>query len=362
MTKIAFIIGQVNNIGGIPRVVSLLTDSLEKTKLYDIHVISYLKGNNSGYGWNDKIKFNYLLDNPKPLKKGIFKAALRLRKILISEKIDILIACGSLYGPLGVLSTRLLKTKAVYWDHSNFFENTSHQFKIQSKKFTAFFVEAVVPLTKHDKVNYEKHTKAKLVYQIYNPIDSKLENLKHEYDKSSKKIISVGRLTDQKNFLLLVDVAKIVLNKHPDWKWDIYGSGPLEQNIKDKIYENNLNDRVFLKGQSNHLYSLYKEYSFMVMTSKYEGFPMTLLEGLSNKLPLISFDIATGPNEIIEENKNGFLVPSLSIPEMAYKIIELIENQEKRVSFSKYNEKLIDNFNMNGITSSWTALFDKFKQ
>ncbi|MDX1766551.1 MAG: glycosyltransferase family 4 protein [Arenibacter troitsensis] len=362
MTKIAFLIGQVNNIGGIPRVVSLISDSLIKTGLFDIQVISYQKGNNPGYGWNDKIKFNYLLDNPMPLKKGIFIATMRLRKILKNEKIDLLITCGSLYGPLGVLSTRFLKTKTIYWDHSNFFENTSHQFKIESKKFTAFFADVVVPLTKRDKINYEKYTKAKLVYQIYNPIDSQLENLKHEYDKSSKRIISVGRLTDQKNFLLLVDVAKIVLNKHPDWKWDIYGSGPLEQKIKDKINDNKLNDSLFLKGQSNHLYSLYKEYSFMVMTSKYEGFPMTLLEGMSNKLPLISFDIETGPNEIIVENKNGFLVPSLSIPEMTSKIIELIENQEKRISFSKHNEKLIDSFNMNGITSRWISLFEQLKQ
>ena len=354
--NLAFLIGKVENIGGVPRVVSLLTDSLLKTGEYKIHIISYLKGSNEGYSWNDKIEFHHLMESPKPLKKGIFKSTLKLKKILLNNKIDVLVSCGSLYGPLGILATRFTKTKSIYWDHSNFFESTSHDYKIESKKFTARFADAVVPLTKHDKINYEKHTKAKLVFQIYNPIDSKLEGLVHNYDESSKKIISVGRLTEQKNFLLLIDIAKIVLQKRPDWSWDIYGSGPQYDRIIEKINVNNLNDSIFLKGQSNDLYSLYKEYSFMVMTSIYEGFPMTLLEGVANKLPLISFDIETGPNEIIIQNENGFLIKPFLIDEMANRIIELIDNKKMRLEFSDNNLKHIENFNMKSITTKWGNL------
>lgn len=359
MTSLAFLIGKVENIGGVPRVVSLLTDSLIKTGLYKIHIISYLKGNNAGYAWNDKIDFHYLMEKPIPMQKGIFASIIKARKILSENNVDILISCGSLFGPLGILATRFTKVKTIYWDHSNFFENTSHKFKVESKKFTSYFVDAVVPLTKHDKINYEKHTKAKLVFQIYNPIDTRLENLNHSYDLLSKKIISVGRLTDQKNFLQLVDIAKIVLNEYPDWSWDIYGSGPHKQKIIEKIDKNNLSNLLFLKGQSNDLYSLYKDYSFMVMTSIYEGFPMILLEGVANKLPLISFDIQTGPNEIIIHNENGFLIKPFHVNEMASRIIELIKNETMRLNFSKNNENYGNSFNMKTITKQWVTLIER---
>ncbi|WP_158976822.1 glycosyltransferase family 4 protein [Cellulophaga sp. L1A9] len=355
--KIMFLIGKKTNIGGIPRVVSLLSDNLLLIPNIEIHIVSYLDEKETGYNWNKKIKFHSLISKRQSMKTGIFKATIRLRKILTSEKIDILISCGSLFGPLGVLSTRLSKTKLIYWDHSNYFENTSHNFKIKSKNFTARFADTVVPLTKRDEINYRNHTSAKKIVQIYNPIDSKLEGLEHNYDKNSKLIISVGRLTSQKNFLGLVDVAKKVLLELPDIKWHIYGDGNEKDLIQDKINREGLTDKLILKGQSDNLYELYPNYSMMVMTSKYEGFPMTLLEGMANKLPLVCFDIPTGPDEIIIENLNGHLIQPFEYDKMADKIIELHINESKKILFSTKNNELIEQFNMKSIINQWINLF-----
>lgn len=355
--KIMFLIGKKTNIGGIPRVVSILSDNLLLTPNIDIHIVSYLNEKETGYSWNERIKFHSLIDKSQSMKKGIFKATLRLRKILAEENIDILISCGSLFGPLGVLSTRFNKTKLIYWDHSNYFENTSHSFKIKSKNFTARFADVVVPLTKRDELNYKKHTSAKKIVQIYNPIDTRLENLKHNYDKDSKLIISVGRLSNQKNFLGLVEVAKIVFEKLPDFRWHIYGSGDQKVAIQEKIKRERIENNLILKGQSDDLYKLYPNYVLMAMTSKYEGFPMTLLEGMSNKLPLISFDIATGPDEIIIEGTNGYLIKPFNYDDMADKIIKLVKSESTRVSFSNKNIELIEQFNMKSIINQWLTLF-----
>ncbi len=362
MVKIVFLHGKVNNIGGISRVVSLLTDSLIKTGLYEIHVVGYLQEGEVGYNWNKKVHFHSLLSKPLPMKKGIFKANSKLKKILKSENIDILVSCDSLFGPLGIISTFFTNIKLVYWDHTNFFEETSHDFKLISKKMTARFCDIVVPLTKRDEQNFKKHTKAKRIEQIYNPIDIKLEGLDHPYNTASKKIISVGRLKYQKNFTLLVDVAKIVLDKHPDYTWHIFGSGEEHQKIQDKIEENELVDRLILKGQSNELYTIYKEYSMMVMTSRYEGFPMTLLEGMGIGLPLVSFDIPTGPDEIITDGVNGFLIEAFDVPKMANRIIELINDDAKRNLFSNNNNNFINEFNTSSITKKWVSLFDSLKE
>ncbi len=359
MAKVAFLISKVSNIGGIARVVSLLTNSLLEKTNHEVVVVAFLKEKNRGYNWNEKMSFYHLLESPSKMKFGIFKASYKLRKILKSEEIDILISCGSLYGPLGVLATRFCATKLIYWDHSNYFENTSHQMKITSKNFTARFADVVVPLTKTDKKNYQTHTKAKEIIQIYNPIDTALENQEHPYSLSSKKIISVGRLTNQKNFLTLVDIANIVLTKFPDFEWHIYGSGPQHEKINEKIHDKKLEGKLILKGQSDSLYELYKQYSMMVMTSIYEGFPMTLLEGMANGLPLVSFDIQTGPNEIIEDGKNGYLIEPFDIENMAGKIIELLENESLRKSFSLENKSRLKEFNNSAITNKWDVLFNE---
>lgn len=353
-----FLIGKKTNIGGIPRVVSILSDNLLLIPNIEVHIVSYLDEKETGYNWNKAIKFHSLISERQSMKTGIFKATIRLRKILDAENIDTLISCGSLFGPLGVLSTRFIKTKLIYWDHSNYFENTSHKFKIQSKNFTARFADAVVPLTKTDELNYKKHTSAKKIVQIYNPIDTKLEGLKHNYDKDSKLIISVGRLSAQKNFLGLVEVAKSVFKKQPDLKWHIYGSGDEKDLIQEKIIKESLENNLILKGQSDNLYKLYPSYVMMVMTSKYEGFPMTLLEGMANKLPLVSFDIPTGPDEIIFEETNGYLIKPFDYNEMADKIITLIDSESTRVSFSNKNVELIEQFNMKSIINQWIKLFE----
>jgi len=355
--KIAFVLGTVSKDGGIARATSLLTDSLHKTGLYEIHIIGYSKGDDEiGYNWNKELTYHHLLESLIPMKKGIFKATLQLRKIIKSTNLDVLVACSSIIGPMGVLATRMSATKLIYWDHSSFFENTAHDFILQGKKFTARFSNAVVPLTKHDKKNYETHTSAKKIEQIYNPIDVRLENLQHDYMVSSKKIISVGRLTFLKNFELLADVAKIVFEACPDYTWHIFGGGESEESIKKRIEDNNISDKLILKGHATDLYAIYPEYALMVMTSRSEGFPMTLLEGMANKIPLISFDIISGPNEIIEPEQNGYLIAPLNVPEMAASIIKLLQDAGQRKAFAEKNMEYVDRFSMKSVVQKWTNL------
>lgn len=356
--KIAFVLGTVSKDGGIARSTSLLTDSLHKTGLFDIHVIGYSKNTDGiGYNWHKDLTYHHLLEESMPMKKGIFVATSKLRKIISRNDIEIVIACSSIIGPMGVLATMFKKTKLIYWDHSSFFENTAHDFILEGKKFTARFADAVVPLTKYDKKNYEQHTKAKRIEQIYNPIDSRLENLEHKYKPDSKKIISVGRLSYLKNFELLADVAKLVFEKYPDYEWHIYGGGESENSIRERIQENGIGDKLILKGHATDLYSVYPEYALMVMTSRSEGFPMTLLEGMANKLPLISFDIISGPNEIIEEGENGHLVEPLNTSAMANSIMGLLGNKEKREYFANNNKNYVHLFSMKSVTDKWVKLF-----
>ena len=95
----------------------------------------------------------------------------------------------------------------------------------------------------------------------------------------------------------------------------------------------------------------------IVMTSRYEGFPMTLLEGAANGLPMLSYDILTGPNEIIDNGVNGYLIDEGNSEEMARKIASLLLNKEKRLEFSKESQKTAKRFDVNSIATEWYKMF-----
>ena len=357
--NIAFLLTKISKRGGISRVVSILSDDLYFKNIYsNIHIISFQERDIEGYNWNENLKFHELMKGQPTMKKGILKAAIKIRKILDEQKIDILISCGHLVGPLGALSCIFKKTFFIYWSHSSFEGSGSNSFRIYNEQIASMFSNAVVSLTKADVKNYRKKTFARKVVQIYNPVDSKLLSVKTNYNPNSKSIISVGRLTYQKNFELLVDVAQKVLKKNPEFQWHVYGSGENKNSIQEKIIAYGLEKKLILKGQCNNLYEIYNNYCLMVMTSRYEGFPMTLLEGVAFKLPMVSFDIPTGPDEIIQNDINGFLIKPLDIDAMANKICLILQNEKMRMNFSERNSTLLTEFNLKSISEKWIKLFN----
>lgn len=358
--KIGFLLGRVTGKGGISRVTSILTEELIQQAYVDtIHIISFHKKDEVRYGWSDDLEYKDLLNSRPSMLKGFYPALKELITYIKTTKLDILIATGHNVGPLAIAASWFTNVKIVYWSHSSFKASTNSKYRVINEKFTAFFGKGIITLTKEDEKNYLKETKANLVQQIYNPIDSALLSIDSSYNRLSKKIISVGRLTHQKNFLLLVDIAKLIHEKNQQWEWHIYGSGEEEKVLSDKINDYNLQNHVKLMGHENYIYDKYNDYSFMVMTSKYEGFPMTLIEGMASRLPLVSFDIPTGPNEIIQENINGFLIAPFDTNEMAERIIQLIENPELRTSMANANSKFVNNFSMSKIQKQWKEVLYK---
>lgn len=361
LPKIGFLLGSTSSHGGIERVTSILTDQLIEKELAHIFAISYLPriSEDQVYKWNEKVSFYELLVKSESMKTGIFKALPKLRNYIIKNKIDVLVACGHAFGPLAGLATFNTKIRMAYWSHSSLFGEEVRPFKKFNEHLSSFLANTVISLTKTDEENYRNRTLAKKVFHIYNPLDEKLFINPSIYNPNTKKIISVGRLNEQKKFHThLIEVAKIVLRNNPDYTWHIYGKGELENIIKANINEMGLAKRLILEGNVANLYELYSNHSLMVMTSAFEGFPMSLLEGMAKKLPLISFDIQTGPNEIIQDNVNGFLIKPFDCSAMANKIQELINNQEMRVAFSKANETMISPFKMEHVLKQWTSLID----
>ena len=104
---------------------------------------------------------------------------------------------------------------------------------------------------------------------------------------------------------------------------------------------------------------MYNEYAFLVLSSYREGLPLVLLEAKASGLPMVSFDVTTGPREIIDDGKDGYLIPPYDLEVMVEKITALIEDENMRVTFSENSVTNIIKFEKEEIYRQWTNLIDE---
>ena len=168
---------------------------------------------------------------------------------------------------------------------------------------------------------------------IPNPVNPLyIGNQKTEYNADSHKIVAAGRLSEQKNYKMMIDAVKLASDEYPDVLLQIYGGGELEDQLCSYIKEQGLDSNVKLMGRSDELYQVYKAADLFVMSSDYEGMPNALAEAMAIGLPCISTDCKTGPRDLIDDGKNGFLVPCKNPESLAQKIKEVfaLSSQEQK--------------------------------
>ena len=117
--------------------------------------------------------------------------------------------------------------------------------------------------------------------------------------------------------------------------------------------------QVQFKGNVKGKDNIYPDHAIYVMTSRYEGLPLVLLEAKQYGLPIVSFNCPTGPAEIVLDGENGYLIENFDINQMSQKIIELIEKNELRLGFSQNAMLDTDKFNKKKITKQWIELIEK---
>lgn len=214
-------------------------------------------------------------------------------------------------------------------------------------------------LTDEDKQNYKKEVRIKgKIIRIYNPMES-FEDNNVGYNLDSKLIISAGRLTAQKGFDMLVDVADIVLKRNPDWKWIVCGEGEERKALEEKIKKCGLEQKLILQGNVNNIEDYYWKSAMFVLTSRAEGFGLVLTEAKKEGLPCVSFRCPAGPSEIILDDINGYLLDCFDIEQMAEKINQLIENQDIRKKFSDNSMVGTEKFNIDKISEQWVELIEQ---
>ena len=147
------------------------------------------------------------------------------------------------------------------------------------------------------------------------------------------------------------------------WKLIIVGDGILKDEIETKIKALNLQDSIILKPFTKEIEKEYLSASIYAMSSHFEGFPMVLIESTSYGLAPISFDIKTGPSDIIADNQSGFLVKDNDLQDYADKLITLMSDENLRANFGKKAKTLVsEKFSKEVVIKLWEKVFDEMKR
>lgn len=290
---------------------------------------------------------------------NILRMNLECFKLLKKLSPDIVVTMEALSGMVSFLPTLLCRKKYIVWEHANYYQNQGVSYIQIVRAIELLLSDAYVVLTKRDFQTFQrKFFFKRRLKQIYNMFSKQSEG---NYNIASKTIISAGHLRPIKNFDSIPEVASIALKNHPDWTWKIYGSGTDEylEYLMEKVREYGVENQVEFCGRTNHLIEIMRESALYVLPSLYEGLPMVLLEAKSQRLPIVSFDIETGPDEILRDGINGYLVEPYQKKKMAEKIRFLIENPDVRQSFSDKSELDLPLFSDDTVVKQWLTLFEE---
>jgi glycosyltransferase involved in cell wall biosynthesis len=135
-----------------------------------------------------------------------------------------------------------------------------------------------------------------------------------------KTVLAVGRLSYQKGFDLLIEAWNKVGAHEEGWKLQIVGSGEEDEKLYRLVKNLNLDSSLEFIPATKNIEQYYPKASFFVLSSRYEGYPLVLVEAMGFSLPCIAFDCKTGPREIIGNHKDGLLVETGNVTELAEQI------------------------------------------
>lgn len=388
--KICFITTNIFSLGGVQRVVSVLSNELIKQHKIEILCISEKpKVDNNLYNLAAEInvEFDYSLIKTNIFSKvfrkiikdinkktGILNSEEYYKKLiniyfpnrvrwnfvryLNKKQYDIIIGVEGLFSILLGSIKEQLNSKVLGWQHNSYdayLKNPYRYFWNLDVLFNKYIckLDEYIVLTNYDKVMYknEKNIKCNV---IYNPLSFE-SNKKSNCSK--KVVLFVGRLEEQQKGLdLLIKAFNRVCLKNKDWILKIVGDGPDKERLEQLIKDFKLAERIKIEPSTNNIKEYYLNSSIFVSSSRWEGFGLVITEAMECGLPVVAFD-NSGPKEIINKNyENGILVPCEDINSLANAILDLINNEEKRKEISESAIKRAEDFNIENIAEKWKSI------
>lgn len=193
---------------------------------------------------------------------------------------------------------------------------------------------------------------------ISNPVDDKFLGRKVPFFEREDVIISVGRLSPQKDFLSLIKAFALISRQFPTYSLVIYGEGPQRQELEKQIEDLNLKDKVKLPGRNNEIYKKLSKSKLFIQTSKFEGMSNAVIEAVCAGLPIVTTAVS-GARQLVKEGINGYIVSVGDVDEIVRKVVRLISDNNLLTEFSLASYSMRDMYRIDTISKQWERLINE---
>lgn len=331
--KIMFFIGSMS-WGGAEKVITVLANSY-LDRGFDVSIVTLLS-NKKIYKINPEIKLISLARENKSNMRNVFYWIKNIKKLLKKENPDTIV---SFVCRINLLVTYAkihskVKSRLVISERNDPRHDTRG---FLAKLFTNKLypkADLLICQTTSQKEFFSKRIQEKAVV-IPNPVFLTCES--KDYKNRKKVIINAARYDDSKNQRLLIDAFARLIEEKKDGGFDLqfYGSGSSKESLQAHIDELKLSNRIYLYESIPNVQEKISESSIFCLSSNYEGMSNSLMEALLLNTPSISTDVS-GAKDLIDEGKNGFVVPVGDLNSLCHALSKLIENDELRKKMSQY--------------------------
>ncbi len=369
--KIAYCIAATYNAGGMERVLANKANYLIESG-HDVHIITTdQQGKSPYFSLDNRVKqhdlgINYCDNVGASLLKKISsynrkqRAHQKVLAVLLKEiRPDITISMFDHEVPFlwkitdgskKIVEIHFSRFKRLQYGRRGVWRLIDQWRSRQDKVCAARYARFVV-LTEEDKTYWGTMPNIVVIPNANSfepPETAKLENT---------RAIAVGRYDYQKGFDELIAAWAIIAAVAPRWTLHIFGKGPLRAALLEQIAKLGLQQQVFLEAPVADITNAYLQSSVLVMTSRYEGLPMALLEAQVCGLPLLAYACKCGPRDIIEDGANGYLIEEGNQKMLAERLLKLLNNKDLREQMGVTSKRYAANFSQEKVMKKWLDLF-----
>jgi glycosyltransferase involved in cell wall biosynthesis len=358
--NVLILISHFGSYGGTHRVAFNLANRMAQD--YKVTLAAVYESQKQPYfSLDDRVLTAVFLSREERLRTMALKLRKPLASYLREQEIDVVLLIGN-YQAFLALPTMLTyrKPRYVFCDHGALM-NQWHERSLRFiHRLGARFSDVTVVLTQQSRQDYlaHLHSRPEKIHVIPNWIEPRLIERPTHYNSEAQTILWAGRLDKEKGVEYLLEIARRVLPRRPQWRWFVFGTGERQAFLQEGIEQNGLGEQLILGGYVETLYEKYADCGVCTLTSEREGLPLVLLEAKACGIPLISFDVVTGPREIIRDGIDGFLVVSFDVDDYAHKLMQLMDSTPLRVDMSRRSHETLERFSADVVYAQWRALIE----
>ena len=256
-----------------------------------------------------------------------WRAGRALGRVIDQTGADTIVVNGLVTACSVLLARKAARPRSICCDHNHFTARSRLWQRLRARIYPQ--VGAVVSLTETDRPKFAALNPNTRVILNTSSLPADAPALPAE-----PRVLAVGRLQAQKGFDLLLQAWQTVARQLPEARLRIVGGGPLGAELAALARTLGVEASVEFAAPTDRIEPLYREAAVFVLSSRYEGMPLALLEAQALGVPAVAFDCPTGPREILSE-ATGVLVPSADVPALAQALLRLLRDPALRASMGR---------------------------